>query len=57
MVVIVYVLLLFTDCLLYTSFSGLWWASVLPGLYIMLLVFGINLLGDFLRDELNPRLK
>ena len=38
-------------------FSGLWWASVLPGLYIMLLVFGINLLGDFLRDELNPRLK
>lgn len=38
-------------------FSGLWWASVFPGLYIMLLVFGINLLGDFLRDELNPRLK
>ena len=38
-------------------FSGLWWASVLPGLYIMLLVFGINLLGDFLRDELNPRMK
>ena len=38
-------------------FSGLWWASVLPGLYIMLFVFGINLLGDFLRDELNPRLK
>jgi peptide/nickel transport system permease protein len=38
-------------------FSGLWWVSVLPGLFIMLLVFGINLLGDFLRDELNPRLK
>lgn len=38
-------------------FSGLWWASVFPGLYIMLLVFGINLLGDFLRDELDPRLK
>ena len=38
-------------------FSGLWWISVFPGLVIMFLVFGINLLGDFLRDELNPRLK
>ncbi|MDR1741869.1 MAG: ABC transporter permease [Synergistaceae bacterium] len=38
-------------------FSGIWWVSVLPGSFIMLLVFGINLLGDFLRDELNPRLK
>jgi peptide/nickel transport system permease protein len=38
-------------------FSGLWWISVLPGLFIMFIVFGINLLGDFLRDELNPRLK
>ncbi len=38
-------------------FSGLWWVSIFPGLYIMLIVFGINLLGDFLRDELNPKLK
>ena len=38
-------------------FSGLWWTSVFPGLAIMMLVFGINLFGDFLRDELNPRLK
>ena len=38
-------------------FSGLWWTSLFPGLMIMALVFGINLLGDFLRDELNPRLK
>ena len=38
-------------------FSGIWWVSVLPGCFIMVLVFGINLLGDFLRDELNPRLK
>ena len=37
--------------------SGLWWVSVFPGLAIMLLVFGINLFGDFLRDELNPRLR
>ncbi len=38
-------------------FSGIWWVSVLPGCFIMILVFGINLLGDFLRDELNPKLK
>ena len=38
-------------------FSGIWWVSVLPGCFIMVLVFGINLLGDFLRDELNPKLK
>lgn len=38
-------------------FSGLWWTSVFPGFAIMTLVFGINLFGDFLRDELNPRLK
>lgn len=38
-------------------YSGLWWVSILPGLYIMVIVFGINLLGDFLRDELNPKLK
>ena len=37
--------------------SGLWWTSVFPGAFIMFLVFGINLLGDFLRDELNPRLR
>jgi peptide/nickel transport system permease protein len=38
-------------------FSGLWWTSVFPGAFIMLMVFGINLFGDFLRDELNPKLK
>jgi len=38
-------------------YSGLWWVSIFPGLYIMLIVFGFNLLGDFLRDELNPKLK
>lgn len=38
-------------------FSGIWWTSAFPGLFIMLLVFGINLFGDFLRDELNPRLR
>jgi peptide/nickel transport system permease protein len=38
-------------------FSGFWWISVLPGLVLMLIVLGINLLGDRLRDILNPRLK
>ena len=38
-------------------FGGLWWVSVFPGLYIVFIVFAINLLGDFLRDELNPKLK
>lgn len=38
-------------------YSGLWWVSFFPGMYIMLIVFGINLLGDFLRDEFNPILK
>jgi peptide/nickel transport system permease protein len=38
-------------------FSGMWWVSAFPGAFIMLLVFGINLFGDFLRDELNPQLK
>jgi peptide/nickel transport system permease protein len=38
-------------------FSGFWWISVLPGLALMSIVLGINLLGDRLRDVLNPRLK
>jgi len=38
-------------------FSGFWWASTFPGLALMLIVLGVNLLGDRLRDVLNPRLK
>src|SRR6056297_3112743 len=38
-------------------YSGLWWVSIFPGLYIVIIVFAVNLLGDFLRDELNPKLK
>ncbi|WP_269495899.1 ABC transporter permease [Castellaniella sp. S9] len=34
-----------------------WWLTVVPGLAIMLTVLGINLLGDALRDTLDPRLK
>ena len=32
-----------------------WWVSFFPGLAILLAVMGINLLGDWLRDTLDPR--
>ncbi len=38
-------------------FSGLWWVSVFPGLTLVLMIISTNLLGDFLRDELNPNLR
>ena len=34
-----------------------WWVAFFPGLTIMLTVFAINLLGDGLRDALDPRMK
>jgi peptide/nickel transport system permease protein len=34
-----------------------WWISTFPGLAIMLVVIGVNLLGDALRDILDPRLR
>jgi peptide/nickel transport system permease protein len=37
--------------------SGAWWAVVYPGLAIMLSVLGFNLLGDGLRDALDPKLR
>jgi peptide/nickel transport system permease protein len=33
------------------------WISTIPGITIVLLVLGLNLLGDGLRDVLDPRLK
>ena len=38
-------------------FSGEWWIAIVPGCALVILVLSINLLGDFLRDALNPRLK
>ncbi len=32
-----------------------WWIAAFPGLAIMLVVLGVNLLGDGLRDALDPR--
>ncbi|MBP6018231.1 MAG: ABC transporter permease [Burkholderiaceae bacterium] len=37
-------------------FSGEWWITIFPGLMLVLLVLSVNLLGDWLRDALNPRL-
>ena len=38
-------------------FSGEWWLSVFPGAALVLIVLSVNLLGDWLRDALNPRLQ
>lgn len=38
-------------------FQEYWWVAVFPGLAIMLTVLGFNLLGDWLRDELDPLAK
>jgi peptide/nickel transport system permease protein len=35
--------------------SGLYWVSVFPGLLLLVTIFCINLVGDRLRDILNPR--
>jgi len=37
--------------------SGSWWVMLFPGIAIMLTVLGFNLLGDGLRDALDPRLR
>jgi len=38
-------------------FSGNWWITVFPGMMLMLIALSVNLLGDWLRDALNPRLR
>jgi len=38
-------------------YSGEWWITVFPGIALLLIVLSINLLGDWLRDALNPRLR
>lgn len=37
--------------------SGEWWITVFPGVALVVLVLAVNLLGDWLRDALNPRLR
>ncbi len=38
-------------------FSGEWWITIFPGVALVLLVLSVNLLGDWLRDALNPKLQ
>lgn len=38
-------------------FSGEWWITIFPGAVLVLIALSVNLLGDWLRDALNPRLR
>jgi len=38
-------------------FSGEWWITVFPGVMLVLIALSVNLLGDWLRDALNPKLR
>ena len=38
-------------------FSGEWWVTIFPGAALAILVLAVNLLGDWLRDALNPKLR
>lgn len=38
-------------------YSGEWWLVIFPGAALVLLCMSVNLLGDWLRDALNPRLR
>jgi peptide/nickel transport system permease protein len=38
-------------------FSGEWWIAIFPGLTLAALVLSVNLVGDWLRDALNPKLR
>lgn len=38
-------------------FSGEWWITLFPGVSLSILVLSVNLLGDWLRDALNPKLR
>jgi peptide/nickel transport system permease protein len=38
-------------------YSGEWWITVFPGAALVILVLSVNLLGDWLRDALNPKLR
>jgi peptide/nickel transport system permease protein len=38
-------------------FSGVWWIAVLPAAVLVVLVLGVNVVGDWLRDRFNPKLR
>ena len=38
-------------------FSGIWWIALFPALLLVLLVLAVNVVGDWLRDRFNPKLR
>ena len=38
-------------------FSGEWWITIFPGIALAIMGLSVNLLGDWLRDALNPKLR
>ena len=38
-------------------YSGLWWITFFPAIALVVLVFAVNMLGDWMRDALNPKLR
>jgi len=38
-------------------YSGLWWITLFPAITLVTLVFAVNMLGDWMRDALNPKLQ
>jgi peptide/nickel transport system permease protein len=38
-------------------YSGEWWITTFPAIMLVILVLSINILGDWLRDALNPKLR
>ena len=38
-------------------YAGMWWLTIFPGIALISIVLGVNLLADWLREEINPRLK
>lgn len=38
-------------------YAGMWWLVLFPGLALILLVIGINLFADWLREEINPKIE
>ena len=38
-------------------YAGKWWLIVFPGITLTALVVGINLIADWLREEINPRVQ
>jgi peptide/nickel transport system permease protein len=38
-------------------FSGIWWIALFPALALVILVLAVNVVGDWLRDRFNPKLR